>query len=260
MMQLRDLGVKYGERAALQGVDLELHPGEMVALVGPNGAGKSSLLRAVAGLVAPSRGSVTLEGTPLERIPRRVLARTLALVPQTTIYAFPFTVEEVVRMGRFPYQSGLGLDEEKHRGVVEECLVATGTAALRARRIQELSGGEQQRVRLAQALAQRSRYLLLDEPTAHLDLAFQIEVLRLLQRLNAEQGLTVVVSLHDLNLAAGFCSRIVMLSQGRLVAHGAPAEVFTAERIEAVFGVPVEVQVTDDMVRMFPRRTVFRSG
>lgn len=260
MIQLRNLGVRYGSHSALGGVDLELPAGAMVALVGPNGAGKSSLLRAVAGLVEPVEGGVTLEGRPLASIPRKELARLLALVPQTTVYAFPFTVEEVVQMGRFPYQSGLGLDEEKHREVVEECLAATGTAALRGRRIHELSGGEQQRVRLAQALAQRSRYLLLDEPTAHLDLAFQIEVLRLLQRLNAEQGLTVVVSLHDLNLAAGFCSRIVMLGQGRLVAHGPPAEVFTAERIETVFGVPVEVQVTDDMVRMFPRRTVFRSG
>jgi len=260
MIELRDLSVTYGTRPALQKVDLELHPGEMVALVGPNGAGKSTFLRAIAGLVAPSQGSVSLDGLALECIPRKQLARTLALVPQSTVYAFPFTVEEVVTMGRFPYQSGLGLDDEKHREVVDECLAATGTVELRARRIQELSGGEQQRVRLAQALAQRSRYLLLDEPTAHLDLAFQIEVLRLLQRLNVEQGLTVVVSLHDLNLAAGFCSRIVMLSQGRLHAWGTPLEVLTAEQIEAVFGVPVEVQITDGMVRMFPRRAVFRSG
>lgn len=259
MIAARNLGVRYGGWTALEGVDLEIQDREMVALVGPNGAGKSTLMRALAGLT-PAQGEVELDGQPLARIPRKELARTLALVPQTTVYAFPYSVEEVVQMGRFPYQSGLGLDQEKHREVVEECLTATGTLELRARRIHELSGGEQQRVRLAQALAQRSRYLLLDEPTAHLDLAFQIEVLRLLQRLNQEQGLTVVVSLHDLNLAAGFCSRIVMLRQGRLVAHGTPQEVLTAERIEAVFGVPVEVLVADDLVRMFPRRAVFRSS
>lgn len=242
-MKLEASGLAFaypGGRAALAPTDLRVEPGEFVGLLGPNGAGKSTLLKLLAGVLRPTGGRVRLGGEDLPRLSRRRLARTLSFVPQDLHAWLPFTCREVVAMGRYAHQGGLGLREQGGE-VVERCMAETGVTALAERRITEVSGGEAQRVRIAQALAQEGQVLLLDEPTSHLDLSFQVEVMDVLHRLNRERGLTVVVSLHDLNLAALYCRRLVVLQAGHLVADGTPDEVVTEALLRQVFRVEAEV-------------------
>jgi iron complex transport system ATP-binding protein len=228
----------YGERAALQGVTFTARAGELVALVGPNGAGKSTLLRLAAGLLAPSAGSVTVGGLAAHAAPRRALARVCALVPQEPRAPWPFTVREAVMMGRAPHQGLLAFPGPFDHGAVDGALRACDLLDLADRRLDALSGGERRRVFFARALAQEPRVLLLDEPTAFLDLAHQVAAMDM-ARVAARAGLCVVAVLHDLNLAAAACDRLVALRDGRVVAEGIPAEVLTEERVADVWGVPV---------------------
>jgi iron complex transport system ATP-binding protein len=242
LLSARGLEFAYrpGEKV-LEGLDLDLAAGELVGILGPNGSGKSTLMKVMCGILSPQAGEVLLEGRPLSRIPRRHLARRIAFVPQEARPSLAFTCGEVVMMGRYPHMRGLGLGEGQHLQVVRRCMEATGVAHLARRRITEVSGGEAQRVRIAQALAQESRILLLDEPTSHLDINFQIEVMDLLRRLHREEGLTVVLSLHDLNLASLYCERLVLLQQGRLLCQGPPPEVLTPSVLRQAFQVEVEI-------------------
>ena len=228
----------YGERPALHGVSFTARAGELVALVGPNGAGKSTLLRLAAGLLAPSAGRVRVGGLEAHSAPRRALARICALVPQEPRAPWPFTVREAVMMGRAPHQGLLAVPGPFDHGAVEGALRACDLVDLADRRLDELSGGERRRVFFARALAQEPRVLLLDEPTAFLDLAHQVAAMEM-ARLAARGGLCVVAVLHDLNLAAAAADRIVVMSRGRAVAEGPAADVLTAERVEAVWGIPV---------------------
>jgi iron complex transport system ATP-binding protein len=228
----------YGARTAVDEVSLVARAGEYVGLLGPNGAGKSTLLRLVAGLAAPSSGTVRLAGLDPHRALRRAVARVCAVVPQEPRVAWPFTVREAVMMGRTSRQGLLAIATRLDRGAVEGALEACDLVHLADRRVDALSGGERRRVFFARALAQEPRVLLLDEPTAFLDLGHQVAAMRMAQ-VAARGGLCVVAVLHDLNLAAAACDRVVVLSRGRVVAEGAPADVLTAERVEAVWGVPV---------------------
>jgi iron complex transport system ATP-binding protein len=228
----------YGGHPALDGVSFSARAGELVGLLGPNGAGKSTLARLVAGLAAPSSGTVRLAGLDPFRAPRRAVARVCALVPQEPRVAWPFTVRESVMMGRAPRQGLLALPSRFDQGAVDGALAACDLVHLADRRLDALSGGERRRVFFARALAQEPRVLLLDEPTAFLDLAHQVAAMRMAV-LAARAGLCVVAVLHDLNLAAASCDRLVVLSQGRVVAEGAPSDVLTAERVREVWGVPV---------------------
>ncbi len=223
---------------ALAEVSFTARAGEFVGLLGPNGAGKSTLVRLVAGLIAPADGTVRLAGLDPFTAPRRTVARTCALVPQEPRIAWPFTVREAVMMGRAPRQGLLAVSSRFDRGAVEGALQACDLVHLADRRLDALSGGERRRVFFARALAQEPRVLLLDEPTAFLDLAHQVAAMRMAQ-VAARGGLCVVAVLHDLNLAAAACDRVVVLSAGRFVAEGAPAAVLTAERVSDVWGVPV---------------------
>jgi iron complex transport system ATP-binding protein len=238
IVEVRDVSFAYGSRSALEEVSFVARAGEFVGLVGPNGAGKSTLVRLVAGLAAPSRGSVRLAGLDPHLAPRREVARTCALVPQEPRVSWPFTVREAVMMGRAPRQGLLAIPTRLDRGAVEGALAACDLVHLAGRRVNALSGGERRRVFFARALAQEPRVLLLDEPTAFLDLGHQVAAMRMAQ-VAARGGLCVVAVLHDLNLAAAACDRVVALAGGRVVAEGAPADVLTAERVEAVWGVPV---------------------
>ena len=229
----------YGRAApALAEVSFTARAGEFVGLLGPNGAGKSTLVRLVAGLIAPADGTVRLAGLDPFTAPRRTVARTCAVVPQEPRIAWPFTVREAVMMGRAPRQGLLAVSSRFDRGAVEGALQACDLVHLADRRLDALSGGERRRVFFARALAQEPRVLLLDEPTAFLDLAHQVAAMRMAQ-VAARGGLCVVAVLHDLNLAAAACDRVVVLSAGRFVAEGAPAAVLTAERVSDVWGVPV---------------------
>jgi iron complex transport system ATP-binding protein len=225
----------------LQALDLSVAEGEVVALVGPNGSGKSTLLRALGRILKPKGGAVTLEGRSLADWPTREVAQRLALLPQGPTLSNDLTVAELVWMGRSPHQGWLGLPNPGDKDAVEWAARETSITPLLKRNVSDLSGGERQRVWLAMALAQQPRLLLLDEPTTFLDLSHQLELLELVRYLNAEHGLTVVMVLHDLNQAARYAQRVVVLHEGAVYAEGAPADVLTPETLLAVFGIEAEV-------------------
>ncbi len=222
----------------LEDADLALHTGEVHALVGPNGAGKSTLFGVLAGDIAPGSGAVALDGEPLASISPKDLARQRAVLLQQNDVAFAFTVEQVVRMGRAPWARTAQEDADDE--LVAAAMVATDIMALRDRAVRSLSGGERARVALARVLAQDVGILLLDEPTAALDLRHQEEVLRI-ARARAAAGAAVALVVHDLNAALAYSDRATLLAQGRVVATGVPADVLTAKRIEEVYGQPVDI-------------------
>lgn len=230
----------YGPRTVLQGVDLALVPG-LCAIVGPNGAGKSTLIRVLAGLLEPSAGRVTLDDTELRRLGRGTVARRIAVVPQLFDTLFPFTVAEVVMLGRTARLRPFAGPREADRAAVARALGRLGLGDLAARRIDTLSGGERQRAVLAMALAQEAGILLLDEPTVHLDPGHQRATLVLARDLAREHGLAVAAVLHDLNLASALAERVVVLDGGRIVADGTPGEVLTQRTVERVFGAGLRV-------------------
>lgn len=238
LVEVRGATFAYGERPALEGVSFSARAGELVGLVGPNGAGKSTLVRLVAGLLRPSSGSVRLAGLDPHAAPRRTVARLCALVPQEPQVPWPFSVREAVMMGRAPRQGLLAVASRFDHGAVDGALAACDLRHLARRRLDALSGGERRRVFFARALAQEPRVLLLDEPTAFLDLAHQVAAVEMM-RVAAAAGLCVVAVLHDLNLAAAACHRLAVLSRGRMVSEGPPGAVLTAERVGEVWGVPV---------------------
>jgi iron complex transport system ATP-binding protein len=238
IVDVRGATFAYGDALALSDVSFTARAGEFVGLLGPNGAGKSTLVRLVAGLAAPRAGEVRLAGLDPFRAPRRHVARVCALVPQEPRVSWPFTVREAVMMGRAPRQGLLAIPDRFDHGAVEGALQACDLVHLAGRRLDARSGGERRRVFFARALAQEPRVLLLDEPTAFLDLGHQVAAMRMAQ-VAARGGLCVVAVLHDLNLAAAACDRVVVLSRGRVVAEGPPGTVLTEDRVREVWEVPV---------------------
>ncbi|MEM7117545.1 MAG: heme ABC transporter ATP-binding protein [Chloroflexota bacterium] len=245
MLTANNLGFTVGRKAILQDVSVELAAGELLAVVGPNGAGKSTLLKLLTGDIRPSSGEVMLEKRPLSQWSRADLAKRRAVLLQQSHLTFAFSVLEVVLMGRIPHNSGVESDNDY--AIAEEALDFVGLTDFADRVYPTLSGGEQQRVQLARILAQiweppaaGHRYLLLDEPTASLDLAYQQQTLKIARRF-AMEGTAVLAILHDLNLAAQFADRILMLKGGTITAVGTPAEVLTSQTIETVFDTPVHV-------------------
>jgi iron complex transport system ATP-binding protein len=240
-LEIRSLTVHYAARPVLQDVTLDVKPGEVVALAGPNGAGKTTLIRAISGVLKPQTGTVSVDERDLASLPAARRARFLAVVPQARNLPPAFTVWQTVLLGRTPYLGWLGQPGEGDRQRVRWAMERTHTFELADRRVEQLSGGEQQRVLLARALAQECPILLLDEPTAHLDLQYQVGLLNLIRELAGEQKLAVLMALHDLNLAALYANRVALLVEGHLFALGAPQEVLTPEALQAVYKVPVRV-------------------
>jgi iron complex transport system ATP-binding protein len=240
----------YGDDVVVDGLDLALTDGSLTAVVGPNGCGKSTLLRALGRLLRPTSGQVLLDGRSIARTPTRDVARTLGLLPQTPQAPDGLTVADLVARGRHPHQSWARRWSREDEAAVAEALEWTGMAALADRPVDALSGGQRQRAWISLALAQGTDMLLLDEPTTYLDLAHQVDVLELVARLHAERGRTVVVVLHDLNLAARHAQRLVAMRDGRLVASGAPAEVLTEQLLADVFD--LEARVVPDPVTGTP--------
>jgi len=225
----------------LRDVSVGIARGSLTGLLGPNGCGKTTLLKLLSGVLRPHAGSVSLNQTPLAGMSRREVARHMAVVPQETHPAFDYTVMEMVLMGRHPHLGTLQLEGPEDLALARECLAATDTAHLAGRAYMTLSGGEKQRVVIASALTQAPDVLLLDEPTASLDLGYQLEVAALLSRLNRERGVTMVLATHDLNLAAALCDRLVLMRQGRVLAQGPTSEVLTAAMIQQLYGVDADV-------------------
>ncbi len=232
-----DVTITYGERTVVDGATLAIGRGERVALVGPNGAGKSTLLRAMTGVLVPRSGSVSIDGETIEHVGRAALARTIAVVPEVADLPFAMPVHEVVALGRLPHDPPFtGLRNSDVRAI-DRAIERVGIAHLRARDVRELSMGERQLVFIAVALAQAAPILVVDEPTAHLDIRHQVEVMQLLVELNDRDGATIVAVLHDLALAAHFFPRVVVLDSGRIVADGPPATTLDPATIRTVFKV-----------------------
>jgi iron complex transport system ATP-binding protein len=238
------LQLAYDGRVVIPDLDLALAPGRITAIIGANGSGKSTVLRGLARLLAPRAGAVTLDGTDVRGIAGRRLARMLGMLPQEPLAPEGITVAELVMRGRHPHQGVFGGRDAADEAVVAEALRLTDTLDLAAERVGELSGGQRQRVWIALALAQNPDVLLLDEPTTFLDVAHQLEVLDLLAELNARLGTTVVMVLHDLNMAARYADELVVIADGRVLASGAPGDVITEAVLAAAFG--LSARVIDD--------------
>ncbi|MHB0911850.1 MAG: heme ABC transporter ATP-binding protein [Armatimonadota bacterium] len=241
MIEARGLVAGYGGRDVLRGVELRIAPGELAGIVGPNGSGKSTLLSALIGSLPLRQGEVRLDGRRLAEYGPRERARRIGSVPQTAVPQFAFTVRESVEMGRHPHIGRFASPGEADRAAVEEALRETDIAHLADRPVDALSSGEFQRVTIARALAQQPKILLLDEPTAHLDIGHQMDIFELLTRLTRDRGISVVCVSHDLNLAAEYCERLILFSEGRVFADGAPGEVITEENLQAVYGTLVRI-------------------
>ena len=229
-------------RHVLHDVSFDVDRGTIVGVLGPNGSGKTTLVRIIAGMLRPDSGRVLLDGDSVADLPRRELARRVALVPQETQTTFDFSVIDIVLMGRYPHLGPFELERPADLEIARNALRATGTETLESRSFATLSGGEKQRVIIAAALAQASDILLLDEPTTALDIGYQFEIAALLKRLNADHGTTMVVSTHDLNLAAALCERVVLIKSGHVIAHGPTAETLTAHNIRLLYDVDADVQ------------------
>lgn len=242
IIQVENLTFGYNQQPVLSGVRVCVEYGEMVGLLGPNGSGKTTLLRLLCGLLRAQQGRILLAGRTLATWGRRGIAQRVAVVPQELQVPFAFTVEQMVALGRTPYIRLFGTRNSHDTAIVHEAMQAAEVLGLAERIFNELSGGERQRVMLAMALAQQPRLLLLDEPTSHLDIKYQIEMLELVRRLNRETGVTVLAALHDLNLAARYFPRL-LLFQGGIVADGGPAEVLVPHQLQRIYGVSVQVGV-----------------
>jgi iron complex transport system ATP-binding protein len=265
LLQAVDATFGYGDTPVLHGVSLEIPAGALVGLIGPNGAGKTTLLRLLAGTRRPSHGQVLLDGLPLTSRSRAAIAQRIAVVPQDSQLAFDYTVLEVVLMGRYAHLGTFSIEGPADLALARAALEATGVGALEGRMFSTLSGGEKQRVIIASALAQISdsarssagrEILILDEPTAALDLKYQLGVASLLHALHTGRGLAIVVSTHDLAFAARVCRTLVMIKDGRVLAAGPVEEVLTARRVQQLYDVEVDVVHHGDVRLVVPRRPV----
>jgi iron complex transport system ATP-binding protein len=249
-LSARSLSLSYGDRTIVDDLDLDVPAGRITAIIGANGCGKSTVLKALARLLSPHAGQVVLDGRELHSLPSKEVARTLGLLPQSPSAPEGIAVADLVGRGRHPHQRLLARWSARDYEVVAESLAATETTELADRAVDELSGGQRQRVWIAMALAQETDILLLDEPTTFLDVAHQVDVLDLLTDLNRDRGTTVVMVLHDMNMAARYADHIVAVRAGRVVAAGAPADVMTADLIRDVFD--IDALVVDDPVSGTP--------
>jgi iron complex transport system ATP-binding protein len=241
LVEARGLGFSYGERPVLRDVGVRVSGGEIVGVLGPNGSGKSTLVKILSGVLTGYTGSATLDGEEIGRIPRKKLARALAVVPQEPVFGFPFTAMEIVLMGRHPHLAGLAFESQSDIDMARSALEMCGVFDLAARPIHELSSGERQRVVFARALAQQPRALLLDEPASFLDVRHQVEIYDIVRRLAVESGCGVLTVMHDLNLAAEYCDRIYLIREGGVEAEGPTGEVFTYANLTRVFRTEVYV-------------------
>ena len=241
MLVVENIAFEYGARHVLSGVDLEVRDGEMVGLVGPNGSGKTTLLRLISGVIHPSHGSVSIDGSDLSKLNSSQRARLVSVVPQNPQLPLSFGVLDLVLLGRNPHLKLLQFEGGTDVEIAVRAMEETDTYDLADRRLETLSGGERQRAVVAMALAQEAPVLLLDEPTSNLDLAHQVTIMDLVAGVQSRRGGSVLIAMHDLTLAARYCGRIVMLAEGRTYAEGPPDAVLTRENISRVYGAEVFV-------------------
>lgn len=241
ILKLEGVGYRYEDAWALRGVDLQVNTGEIVGILGPNGSGKTTLLKIMDGILHPAEGKVSIRSRSIKDLKRADLAREIAMVAQENHFRFSFSALEIVLMGRYPHLGRLQFEGVKDMDIALESLRATQTIEFSERSIHELSGGEKQRVLIARALAQEPRIILLDEPTSFLDLKFKREVFRLISSLSSDKHISIILVSHDIDLAAQYCTRLVMLKNGSIYKEGTPEEVITTDNIREVYECPVLV-------------------
>lgn len=232
----------YGDKSVINNVSLEIKQGDFLGIIGPNGGGKSTLLRLMSRALTPQKGKIILQGRDLSEISQKDIAKKIAFIPQLMLINFPFTVWEIVLMGRTPHLARMQAEGKKDFLVAERALKLTDTWHLKDRKIDELSAGERQRVSIARALSQEPLLLFLDEPTSHLDIGHQVQILDLLTELNCKNNLSIVVVLHDLNLAGEYCKNVILLDNGEIFERGTPEEVLTYQNIESLYKTIVVVR------------------
>lgn len=241
ILNCESISYSYSAKEVLHNISLEVRAGEFIALVGPNGAGKSTLLKLLAGFFLPKSGQVFIKSIPLPKYKHKELAQQLSYVPQKMLTFFSFSVTEFVLMGRAPYLGGWGWASDLDYKKVDEVLRLTHTEEFKDRTINELSGGELQRVLLAQALVQEASLLLLDEPLTHLDLTYQIEFMELLRNANKHDNLTILIVLHDINLASQYADRLILVQNGEIIGDGEPNALITEETLDKLYAASVNV-------------------
>ncbi len=241
MIEVKSIFFKYQKDWVLNNISFNVKKGDFLGIIGPNGSGKTTLLKILHRLISPERGEIIIEGKLIQKMDRIEIARKIGVVSQETHLLFPFRVIEVVLMGRNPYLGHLLFETKKDLEIARRAMELTEIASLSDRFMDELSGGERKRVFIARALAQEPEIILLDEPTANLDIHHQIDFLNLIQNLNKEKGLTIIMASHDINISAEFCNRLILLQNGNIFKIGTPSEVITQENIECVYGCKVFV-------------------
>ena len=235
-IEVQNVSLDYGGKPVLEGINFQAVPGEMVGLIGPNGSGKSTLIKALSRVISPRSGKIFLDSRDVSRIPRKELARLLGVVPQMPLLPSAFTAFEIVLMGRNPHLGLFQYEGPRELAITWQAMEKTATQMLAGRRVNELSGGEIQCLLIARVLAQETKVILLDEPTANLDIGRQGEIMDLIKKLCSEKNLTILAALHDLNLASQYCERLLLINNGRIHAEGTPKEVITSQNIGEVYG------------------------
>jgi len=258
MIELNSISFRYREEWVLEDVSFRVEKGEFVGVIGPNGSGKTTLLKMLYRLLSPQKGEILFELVPIRKMDRADIAKRIGVVAQETQLLFPFSVLETVLMGRSPYLGHLMFESEKDLEIAKKAMEWTETLSFSERPMDELSGGERKRVFIARALAQEPEVILLDEPTANLDIHHQMDFLDLILTLNRERGLTILMASHDMNVASEFCDRLILLQGGRIYQIGTPDEVITKENIEKVYG--CEVWVDQNPFSGMPRINLMKKG
>lgn len=258
ILRFENLTVGYGERDVIKNFTCSIKAGEFISLIGPNGSGKSTLVHTVTGMLAPKSGKVFLDGRDNALISQKERARFAAVVPQNFTPGFGFKAKEIVAMGRHPYLKRMQSETEEDYRIIDEAMEQTGTLHLRERKITQLSGGERQRIIISAALAQKPKVLILDEPTNHLDIQYTLEIMELMKRLNREEGITVFAVLHDINMAARFSDRIVVLNDGEKVADGPVSGIISEEVLKPVYR--IDLVVRENVLTASPEIVALRSN
>ncbi|HEN20557.1 MAG TPA: heme ABC transporter ATP-binding protein [Desulfobacteraceae bacterium] len=253
-VNVKNIVHSYGNNPVLKKISFSVNKGNFFIIIGPNGSGKTTLMRIISGILKPDEGELDILGRPIHKYSRKSMARIIAFVPQLEVVDFPFTVYEIVLMGRSPHQGMLGLEKKSDLEVIGQAMEFTGVEHLARRRLDQLSGGERQRVFIARAISQEPQIILLDEPTASLDLRHQVRVMDLMERLKNEKGITVIMVSHDVNLAAMYCDELLLLKEGQVLSLGPPNEVLTFQAIENAY--ECTVLVDKNPLGDFPRVTL----
>jgi len=253
-INVKNLSHSFGDALVLKNISFQVPQRDFFIIIGPNGSGKTTLMKVISGILKPQNGELKILNRPIDQYHRKALAKTIAFVPQMTFADFPFTVTEIVLMGRSPYLGILGLEQENDLEVANQAISFTGLENLAHRKLDQLSGGEQQRVFIARAICQEPDIILLDEPTASLDLAYQVRIMDLMEKLKTEKGITVVMVSHDVNLAAMYADHLMLLHKGQVVCQGLPDEVLTYKTLEETYG--CTLLVDESPLGNFPRVTL----